>query len=527
MLVAWLTLIATLLGLQALGLGFGFRVWWVGEARNWLALLQEWDASVVARKFWQIDSRNPLSPWWYILFQDFIVRTKAAFFILHLGISLLLGLASYLAVVGITAGRGRAFAASIGAVVAVFLATTKVDNIHWNFLGALVCSLLSVWTFAEFLKTGRSRAGWLAWSIVFWLVAVQTYTIQSGAMLAVGFLSFTQDGRFDSAKQFVNRAARAIADMMPYAIALLLFILVWRTSTAYGITETAISLDPSRALQSLSKGIWHQDIAAYAAWVRHLDVGFVIVALLILAPGFLVAQVFIQGDDLNDGKPIYLSDLARVFCVGICLVVPTFILESTSGIFPPGSRWTMLLQFWLPLLTLSVLALLVSFLPGRLLRLWTWRVATGCFVAGSIIITLAWNKQVIAMVAQERAFMVALEQFVKRDRAAKAEFPPHYLVKLELDAWGPPQDLSRNYTKTMFGRREVVTFRFLIDGPAPKVAFLPEGVANPEFMPSGVVPYSRVDVVAWDGKRMTRLTNADQTVFEGLPVEWKRSEPLP
>jgi hypothetical protein len=525
--VAWLTLVAIILGLQALGRNFGFNVWWGGETRNWVSILQDGPGSAAARLFWQLDSRNPLSPWWYIPFRDFILNTRSAFLVLHLGTSLLLGVASYLAVVGVTHGRGRLFGVSLGVLAAVFLTSTKIDSIHWNFIGALACSLLSVWAFAEFLNSERSKPAWLVWSVVLWLVAVQTYTIQSGAMLAVGFLSFTQEGRFYGGKHLAKRVLRAVLDMLPYAVTLLMFVLVWRTSTSTAITETTNSPDPNLMLQSLAQGIWHQSIAHYAVWARQLGPGVTVGVLVTAIPLLTLTQMFVSGGVVVDGTPIQVTDLGRVFLVGVCLVIPTVVLESTSTWFPPGTRWIMVLQFWLPLLLLSALALVVIFLPGHVVRLWTWRFATAALAAGAILLTLAWNQVLVHVTAGERAFMTELERIVTEDKIAGAEFPRHYLVRLASGGSVPSDWVSRAYTKTEFGEFGLTTFRYL-STPSPfQVKFHPDHVENPESARPGTTPYSRVGILAWNGTRLTRTPRADRAAFDGLPVEWKRSDPLP
>jgi hypothetical protein len=524
--MAWLLLVGLLLGLQAAGRNFGFNVWWSGEARTWMMWLQDGPGSAAARIFWEIDGRNPLSPWWYIAVRDFIFAQPAAFFILHLATSLLLGVSSYLAVVAVTAGRGRLFGVSLGILAAVFLCSTRTDNIHWLFIGALACSLLSVAGFAQFLNSGRQRAPWLVWSLILWTVAYQTYTIQAGAVLAVGALSFTQEGRFRGARDVVLRMMRAAVDALPYVATLLLFVLVWKT-TSGGITESTSFSNPARILQSLQQGVWHSDYTMYLAWARQIGPKTVLLVLVVGVPTLVVAQGFVGGASPQDDAPIRLFDLGRVVMVGLCIVAPTVLLESTSRMHAPGSRWVMVLQFWAPLLALSSIAAAVLVLPRRA-GLWTWWTASAGLAAGGILLTLGMNQTQTYITRDERAFMAALEQIAIEDRAAEAEFPRHYLVKHAPGYWLPSDFVGRAYARTEFGEVGKTTFRYLMPGPVLyRPVFLPDRVENPEYGRKGMAPYSRVGVLAWDGKRMTRMSGADRATFDGLAVEWKRSEPLP
>ncbi|WP_147021750.1 hypothetical protein [Microvirga aerophila] len=508
--VAWLLLVVLLLGLQESGQNFGFNVWWSGEARTWMVWLQEGPGSLAARIFWQIDGRNPLSPWWYISVRSLILSYPAAFLVLHLAASLLLGLACYLTVISVTRGRGRLFGISLGILTAVFLCSTRTDNVHWLLLGALACSLLSVACFAQFLNSGR-RPMWLAWSLILWTVAFQTYTIQSGAVLAVGVLSFLQEGQPYSVRNVVRRVSGAGVDVLPYVVTLLLFVLVWRTTSTTGVTETISLSDPSRIVQSLKQGLWHSDYSVYLAWARQLRPELALLVLMFVVPLLLITQGWVGGVSEHDDAPIGLLDLTKVLLVGVCLVVPTVALESTSPMHPPGSRWIMVIQFWAPLLALSLVALAVLSLPlSRGLKHWTWWLASASLATGAILLTLAFNQIQTDIARDEQAFMAELRRIVIEDRTAQAEFPRHYLIKSSSRLWLPSEFVNRAYTRTQIGSYGETTFRYLTPGPTvyPPV-FLPDGVKNPEAGRQGFAPYSRVGVLAWDGKRMERVSGAD------------------
>ena len=182
---SWSILIATMLVLQALGLDFGFEIWPIGEFRNWLEFLQDGPGSGAAKLFWTVDHRNALSPWWYLAARPLIDAVPAAPLILHLLIGLFVGVTAYLLMAELT--RSRSFALSVGILSALFIPNAYRDQVIWNFIGALGCTLLSIWLFALFCKD-RRRNGYLAGSFLAWFVALGTYTIQIGAMGGIFFL---------------------------------------------------------------------------------------------------------------------------------------------------------------------------------------------------------------------------------------------------------------------------------------------------------------------------------------------------
>ena len=106
-----------------------------------------------------MDHRNALSPWWYIAARPLIDSVPAAPLILHLLVGLFVGVAAYLLLVELT--RSRSFALSVGILSALFLPNVYRDEVIWNFVGALGCTLLSIWLFALFCKD-RRKNGYLA-----------------------------------------------------------------------------------------------------------------------------------------------------------------------------------------------------------------------------------------------------------------------------------------------------------------------------------------------------------------------------
>ena len=70
--VLWVGVTMCLLVLQAFNLHYGFRVWPMGEDRNWLRFMLDAPGLGLVRQFWLTNDRNPLSPWWYLIFSPLI-----------------------------------------------------------------------------------------------------------------------------------------------------------------------------------------------------------------------------------------------------------------------------------------------------------------------------------------------------------------------------------------------------------------------------------------------------------------------
>ena len=141
--------------------------------------LQEGPGYNAAKLFWAVDHRNALSPWWYLAARPLIEAVPAAPLILHLLIGLFVGIAAYLLMAELL--KSRSFAVSVGILSSLFIPSVYRDEVIWNFVGALGCTLVCIWLFAVFCRD-RRQTGYLAASYLAWFVAIATYTIQTGAM---------------------------------------------------------------------------------------------------------------------------------------------------------------------------------------------------------------------------------------------------------------------------------------------------------------------------------------------------------
>ena len=190
---AWLAFLVILAMLQWLGQGVGFDVWPMGEDRLGVWAIQQPSAGSAASLTWQqLDDRNPLSPWWYVLFRTLILDLDCGLLLLRYAVGLGLALISYAFVVSVGGLRSRPFALGLGIVVALFMANGYTEQVYWDREIALICSLASVTLYAGFVGSGRQDYPCYAFSLVLWFLAFTTYTVQCGAILAVAYLAFTR-----------------------------------------------------------------------------------------------------------------------------------------------------------------------------------------------------------------------------------------------------------------------------------------------------------------------------------------------
>src|ERR1019366_3820121 len=139
---------------------------------------------------------------------------------------------SYSVVVTVAGPKARAFALGLAMLIVVWMANRYTEQIIWNFQGALAASLLSVASYAHFVAGRRQRYLLYAVSIVAWFVAFATYTIQCGAVLAIGYLAFrhTPVTQSSALRSIVARARIAFFDTVPYFLLFGLFLLIWQTT---------------------------------------------------------------------------------------------------------------------------------------------------------------------------------------------------------------------------------------------------------------------------------------------------------
>ncbi len=359
----------------------------------------------------------------------------------------------------------RSFAVSVGILSSLFIPNVYRDEVIWNFVGALGCTLVCIWLFAVFCRD-RRQSGYLAASYLAWFVAIATYTIQTGAMGGVFFVSLRQRLATASWPRAVFGAA---LDTLPYAGLLALYVMIWLTTSPVGVPSAfRLQFSLVALAQSMEFGVWNDHYHFFWIWLTAADsrLMFVLFALLVAAMLVLLRRVRFGAPD----KPT-LTSLGFALLVAACIAGPTIALEATSDLWTPGTRWPMLMQFWTPFLFCGVLFFALSKVP---LRYWlpVWRGVIACAAAFVILLVLGFNRTQVIHVRQERAFFSELQSVVTRDRLSGVKFPRRYMIKLSEPApFLPVVQLADPYAHTILGRD--VSFRVTDSLPEESEATTP------------------------------------------------------
>ena len=211
----------------------------------------------------------------------FIEYQPSAFLILHLVIGLFAGLSTYLLLRELLSNPARLFAVSAGTLVSLFIVTIYRDDIVWTQVGALSCTLLTIWTYLRSKAAGRDTASWRGISLVFWLISISTYTLQCGAVIGIFAISVILNVKNTDRGmgQAIRGALEVSADVGPYVAMLIIYYMIWVTSSAAnspGFAELNFSI--AQMVQSISFGLWHSDYMIFLKWA--LEAGMAIDVIL-------------------------------------------------------------------------------------------------------------------------------------------------------------------------------------------------------------------------------------------------------
>ena len=397
--------------------------------------------------------------------------------------------------------RARLFAVSLGILVSLFIVNVYRDDIVWTQVGALSCTLLSIWAFLRSKAVEGYATAWRGLSLVLWLVALSTYTIQCGAMFGIFALSFCRNidtGRLRLETLF-GAVLKAAIDAAPYLAILLIYYMIWITSSAPQFSSVmTLQFSFSQMMSSLWSGLWHSDYLAFWTWVGDSGVGINISAFVITATAVFLLLNFAREPK---GPALRWYDLLTVIIIGISVVGPTILLESSSNIFVPGTRWRMVMQFWVPLVFCLLLLCTVKVL--NLAEPWggrIWRLGIACGAGGAVVLALGFNHTQVLYTRAETSFFDALGAVVSADRASGLPFPRYYLIRLDA---GMPYFIGSNL-ETAYARTVLdpdVKFRTTPPPPfpyeGPGLVFQQEGVTIGSAAP---IPYNQVGVLGWDGR---------------------------
>jgi hypothetical protein len=536
-LAAFVVLIVTL---GALGFGVGLGVFPFGEDNNWIDMLRRGSGAEAARLLWAIDHRNPLSPWWYIAARDVILQFDAGLLALRYGTAAVLSLATYCMVLTVAGPRSRAFALGLAMLSIFWMANRYTEQIIWNFQGALAASLLSVAGYARFVQEGQRRRYRLyACSIVFWFVAFATYTIQCGAILAIGYLAFRRApvDHDNTLRSILERARTAILDTAPHLAVFGLFLLVWQTTMGSFAPAMSLQFRIAAILESLKEGIWSSDLTLFYHWVVTSPdrLAFIVAAGVCGGVAFVALQWRERGS--TGWVPgIAMNRLMDVLVIVACIAAPTVSLESGSDTWTPGTRWPMIYQLTTPVLLLGVVAIALATTTSHL-RSRLWNAAVALAIGIGALFSLGHNRRQIEITSNEKFIRDSVLRLVAEDLAVGHDPPMQVLLMLDKPnrlTWRSADMLSPTMARVWL-RRDDISFRLVPWLPASSrdrasrsaIRFGPdsEGVGNAT-VSGGTVPYQQLRILYVSGRAARRVTSADREDFAGWGVEWSREGPF-
>ena len=535
-LAALLIVIATL---GALGFGVSFNVFPIGEDNNWVDMLQHGQGAEAARLFWAIDHRNPLSPWWYMAARPIILGFDAGLLALRYAAAALLAFAAYCLVITVGGRPARSFALGIAIVSVFWMANRYTEQIIWNFQGALAASLLCVASYARFVEEGRRNYHLYAISILLWFVAFATYSIQCGAVLAIGYLAFRRVPApgLDPLHSTFERARAAVLDTLPYLVLFALFFLIWQTTMGPFAPAVSFHFRGVALLQSLREGLWTSDLTQF-----YQNVVTSPHRLAFIIAGAVCGSVAFLALDWRERRAVAVvpgvsgRGLVDVFVVVACVAAPTVALESCSDTWTPGTRWPMIYQLTIPVLMLTVAAAILRVAaPPLRARLWSGAVALA--IAIGAVFSLGHNRVQVEITANEKFIRDSMRRLVAEDLAAGLSPPTQILLKLDLPnrlRWRSSDILSPTIARVWL-HRDDISFRLVPWLGAPnsywaswwQIQFGPdaEGVGNAK-VGGGVVPYRELRILSINGRSARRLALADREDFAGFHVQWNREGPI-
>ncbi len=506
--VFWIASLVLLFALQLLHTGMGLKIWPMGEDRIWLAMLQNNHGAGIARAFWQINDRNPLSPWWYIAVAPIVLGHDFGIYFVRKIVDPLLALATFFLLDQIGEGRQRPFALTCATLVLFWnFCIYYNEQIMWNFLMALCLTLSSIWSYCKFVDSGRSKATYMSLSLVLYFAAFTSYTIQCGALVANFLLACLRSGAGSSRWL---RVKAALSDGAMFLSLFGLYFLTWVTTSRPASDYYALHtrLFKKQFLPSVQSLIWHDDYTRLLAKLA-TDWSPLVLAVsgaAVFGICYLLLQKLWQRETIKATRSFFFSLLSILLAVSL----PTVLLEAMSNVWYPGTRVRMVGQFVSPCLFVGAIYALSAWLAkwqnrwGRLFLL----LALALLASAALLMGLEYNKQLCAQSAFERTLVTELRQYAGAKTADQ-----YFLIRLDNCDWFMSAALDDTFLQTALGRQNV-HMRLLPKPPALPgfesnwlIEIGDKGVKHAAFSSGGEwVPWPEIVLVSYDGHRV-RLIN--------------------
>jgi len=529
----WIAGILILIIIQSLGGPFGMSVQAMGEDRTWTNILSH-RGNEIYHAFWAVDYRNPLSPWWYRGLLPLIVGFTDGLYVARKIMDPFLGIVTALFVNELARGRRPIFALACGMLVIVWNFSGYREQIMIPMLIALGFSILSLFFYAFYLNSRRSSGIHLAFSLVAFLVALATYSIQCGIPLSIAALGLAY-GRSAVPEGKSDRGiAASLIEAGFFVIMFILYSMIWTTTTMMTMDNLAhVNVNEgSQLIHSLLFFAWHFDSTELVrSLVAHERISWSIsaaIAMGLLAYWLMnrIEDKFGMGKDRAEtsADTFWVSPMVLAVISSIGIIVPTIALETLSGMWVPGTRSRMVQQAFQPVVYLGIAFISVSFMGINCRKNAEIICATVLIFFGALL-SFEYNAILVDRSAYEQEMVWGL-----RDEVPESDTPLHVFVRSEgqdTHAWQNPYINNLFVKQTLASQETTIDFIFrdridttdgVILGPDDK------GVYSP--LSKRYFPYDHSVFYRFDGRRLTPIYHIDSSVFSGYSVKFSRTDPL-
>ena len=529
----WLASIALLLILQMCHTQFGLKVWPMGEDRVWISLLQNHRGSEIARAFWHLNDRNPLSPWWYMAFSPIILGSEFGIYAVRKLVDPILSMTTFVLFDRLGQGHKRALALSLSLVILFWnFSYCYVEQIMWNFLMALTCTLLTILCYQKFLETERKQSSWQALSMVLYFVSFTSYTLQCGAVLANFVLALTRENN----QKLIEKFKDASIDAFPFLALFGFYLLTWQTTSKPVVDYYAVHFEriKDQFFSSLANFVWQGDYSDfYHALINEWTAPVLYSALAVIFAGaFFITNRFLYKDEIIEGIVEHQNSsrtfLLRVMIVVLSVSLPTILVESTSHLWLPGTRVRMIGQFVSPcLFACSALLVVSCFSAFKSIKFKYSRqvmaATLSALFAIALVTGLQYNKMLVEKTAFERRLAHGLQWYLLNSPAHR-----YFVVKLEHCSWIESQYLQDTFIETVFnmGNLHMRTIPDTVpekiqDHPHWFISIDDSGVEHAAIdFGQGYIPWDQVVFLSFDGQKIKLIDPITEAEFKGLCVKW-------
>ena len=518
-LAAWLIYLGMFGLLQILNTGVGFEIWPIGEDRNWIYLLKSGDPVQTFQEFWVLDHRNPMAAFWWLIASPIIKLSDWGLHAVAQIVSPIVACVTFLTLDRLGHKRHRLFSLMVGLIVLLWNFPARHDHVDRVMVLALTFTLLSIFFYTKFIDNQRTEKLTLIAALTCYLIALSTYTIQSGAIIAVLFIAF-----FRTSGTLKGKLKYAALDSAIFFATFAAYTAIWihfaGSNSGFGIGLTELM---SNAIISIKAFIYPPSVGQFLGLANSEFPSGHRAFWYIIAGTFAAITIF--GSTLASRQRALFPPVGWVLVLLVSIGVPTIFVEAGNPTWGPGSRSIMVQQVWEPLFLVCLIFILAAII--RPLNFRTAVVATlTCALCTKIIfVAFAFNHSQTDLTFYQRNLAVELRALDEGQTK-----PINYIIRVinPVSQKVGTEPTLPSYAATVIGR-EKTFIRVLMKSPSPlpsydsvwRIGFGKDGVTNGgAFFDRTVIPYENVKIVDFDGINLVVPPELDKKDFEGFQVDW-------